>query len=127
MSERWGGKYFYGLGIGATALFTVLTPVATRGLDLAGILVVRFLEGLFEVRPHIDRILESALLIVTMSPHTATQVYTASTSKLVVFVLYECICRIESLIIVECPAITIESMINGYCAIAIEKPSPWRL
>ena len=54
LSERWGGKYFYGLGIGATALFTVLTPVATRGLDLVGILVVRFLEGLFEVSPHID-------------------------------------------------------------------------
>lgn len=50
LSERYGGKYFYGIGIGATALFTVLTPVATRWLDLAGILSVRFLEGLLEVR-----------------------------------------------------------------------------
>lgn len=52
LSERFGGKYFYGLGIGATALFTVLTPIATYGLDLTGILIVRFLEGLLEVREH---------------------------------------------------------------------------
>ena len=55
LSERFGAKYFFGLGVGCTALLTVLTPLATRLLGLAGLLACRALEGALQVRLTIAR------------------------------------------------------------------------
>ena len=65
LSERFGAKYFFGLGVGGTALLTVLTPVATRGLGLTGLLACRALEGLLEVRLPISRGFPSTCMIST--------------------------------------------------------------
>ena len=48
LAARYGGRWIFGLGIVMTAILTLLTPVAAY-TNAWLILVVRFLEGLFEV------------------------------------------------------------------------------
>ncbi|XP_058795402.1 sialin-like [Phymastichus coffea] len=47
LAARIGGKRVFGLGIAVTALFTCITPPATR-LSIHLLLVIRVIEGLFE-------------------------------------------------------------------------------
>ena len=49
LSQRFGGKWFMGVGILATSVLTLLTPVAAN-LSVWALVAVRVLEGLFEVR-----------------------------------------------------------------------------
>nr|XP_012144752.1 PREDICTED: putative inorganic phosphate cotransporter isoform X2 [Megachile rotundata] len=48
LSERFGGKYSLGLGILATAFFTLITPVVVEHGDSTGLIIVRVLMGLCE-------------------------------------------------------------------------------
>jgi MFS family permease len=50
LANRWHGHALFGGGIAATAILTILTPpIAIKG-GTAGIVTLRILEGLFEVR-----------------------------------------------------------------------------
>ena len=48
LSEKYGGKWLFGVGTFVTAFFTLLTPVAAKG-GLTSLIVVRILMGLGEV------------------------------------------------------------------------------
>nr|XP_031845946.1 putative inorganic phosphate cotransporter isoform X2 [Nomia melanderi] len=48
LSEKFGGKHALGLGILATALFTLLTPVVVEYGEATGLIVLRVLMGLCE-------------------------------------------------------------------------------
>ncbi|XP_076175055.1 putative inorganic phosphate cotransporter isoform X2 [Ptiloglossa arizonensis] len=48
LSEKFGGKYSLGLGILATAVFTLITPVVVKFGEATGLIVVRVLMGLCE-------------------------------------------------------------------------------
>lgn len=48
LSERFGGKHSLGLGILATALFTLITPIAVDYGEATGLIAVRVLMGLCE-------------------------------------------------------------------------------
>lgn len=50
MATRFGGNRVYCAGIAATALLTLITPPATK-FSFALFIVIRIVEGLFEVRP----------------------------------------------------------------------------
>lgn len=50
LSQRFGGKHTMGLGILSTALFTLLTPYVAY-MGPTHLTVLRFVEGLGEVRP----------------------------------------------------------------------------
>lgn len=50
LAERYGGKHVLGLGMLWTAILTLLTPVVALGLDFVGIIVLRVMVGLGEVR-----------------------------------------------------------------------------
>ncbi|GAB0100067.1 hypothetical protein DMENIID0001_160500 [Sergentomyia squamirostris] len=47
LASKFGGHHVLGLGIGATAILTLLTPVSTQ-FGITGLVVVRILEGFFE-------------------------------------------------------------------------------
>lgn len=49
LSQRFGGKQTFGLGIFSTAVFTILTPVVAESSGACGIVILRFLMGLGEV------------------------------------------------------------------------------
>ena len=49
LAHRFGAKYVFGIGILMTALLTLLTPIAAD-ISVWALVVVRALEGLFEVR-----------------------------------------------------------------------------
>jgi len=50
LAGRLGGNRVYGIGVGVTALFTLLTPpLANASVYL--LVAIRIIEGLFEVRP----------------------------------------------------------------------------
>lgn len=51
VANKFGGAIGYGVGIAATGLLTVLTPLL-MDLDLKIYLVARVLEGVFEVLDH---------------------------------------------------------------------------
>ena len=60
MAEKYGGKWFLGLGSLVTAVFTLLTPIAAKHSTTA-LIAVRVVEGLGEVNPffrkvYIDRV-----------------------------------------------------------------------
>lgn len=48
LAQRFSAKYVYGIGILATAVFTLLTPLAAS-LGIWVLVAVRVLEGIFEV------------------------------------------------------------------------------
>ncbi|XP_026671600.1 putative inorganic phosphate cotransporter isoform X2 [Ceratina calcarata] len=48
LSEKFGGKYSLGLGILATAVFTLLTPLVVEFGDSTGLIILRVLMGLCE-------------------------------------------------------------------------------
>ncbi|XP_033335730.1 putative inorganic phosphate cotransporter isoform X1 [Megalopta genalis] len=48
LSEKFGGKHFLGLGILATALFTLLTPIVVEYGEATGLIILRVLMGLCE-------------------------------------------------------------------------------
>lgn len=48
ISEKYGGKHTYGLGIFLTAVFTLLTPLSVAWGDSMGLIIVRVLMGLGE-------------------------------------------------------------------------------
>ena len=48
MAEKYGGKWFLGLGSLVTAVFTLLTPIAAKHSTTA-LIAVRVVEGLGEV------------------------------------------------------------------------------
>lgn len=50
LAERFGGKYSLGFGVLSTAIFTLLTPWAVQVGEAKGLIVLRVLEGLGEVR-----------------------------------------------------------------------------
>lgn len=53
LASRFGGRKVFGIGVGVTALFTLITPwVATVNVYL--LLVVRIIEGIFEVSSNIS-------------------------------------------------------------------------
>uniref|UniRef100_A0A7G3ASQ4 Sialin n=1 Tax=Lutzomyia longipalpis TaxID=7200 RepID=A0A7G3ASQ4_LUTLO len=47
LASKFGGHYILGFGIGATAILTLLTPLATN-ISITGLVVVRILEGFCE-------------------------------------------------------------------------------
>ncbi|XP_035917149.1 sialin isoform X2 [Anopheles stephensi] len=47
ISNRFGGNYVFGVGIGTTAVLTLLTPLAAKA-GVAVLLAVRIVEGIFE-------------------------------------------------------------------------------
>ncbi|XP_055531707.1 sialin [Wyeomyia smithii] len=47
ISNKFGGNYVFGIGIGVTAILTLLTPVAAEG-GLGALIAVRVIEGIFE-------------------------------------------------------------------------------
>ncbi|XP_055704460.1 vesicular glutamate transporter 1-like [Phlebotomus papatasi] len=47
LASKFGGHHVLGFGIGATAILTLLTPLATN-ISITGLVVVRILEGFFE-------------------------------------------------------------------------------
>ncbi len=49
LAEKFGGKWFLGLGSLVTAVFTLLTPVAAKW-GTGPLIAVRIIEGLGEVR-----------------------------------------------------------------------------
>lgn len=49
LSQKFGGKQTFGLGIFSTAVFTLLTPIVAEDTGAWGIIVLRFLMGLGEV------------------------------------------------------------------------------
>lgn len=50
LAERFGGKYTLGFGVLSTAVFTLLTPWAVDFGGATGLIILRVLEGLGEVR-----------------------------------------------------------------------------
>jgi ACS family sodium-dependent inorganic phosphate cotransporter len=54
LAGRYGGNTVYGIGVAATAIFTLLTPVLTN-TSVYLLVAVRVIEGLFEVRYIIRR------------------------------------------------------------------------
>lgn len=50
LAERFGGKYSLGFGVLSTAVFTLLTPWTVKIGGARGLIVLRVLEGLGEVR-----------------------------------------------------------------------------
>lgn len=48
VATKIGGKRVFAIGIGVTALLTLITPVAAR-ISVYFLLVVRIIEGVFEV------------------------------------------------------------------------------
>lgn len=50
LAEKFGGKYSLGFGILSTAVFTLFTPWAVTAGGAEGLIVLRVLEGLGEVR-----------------------------------------------------------------------------
>ncbi|XP_058808281.1 putative inorganic phosphate cotransporter [Phymastichus coffea] len=48
ISEKYGGKHTYGLGIFLTAVFTLVTPLSVLWAESTGLIVVRVLMGLGE-------------------------------------------------------------------------------
>ena len=48
LATRFGGKHVYGLGIVATSVLTLLTPLAAE-FSVWMLIAVRVLEGIFEV------------------------------------------------------------------------------
>ncbi len=50
MAERFGGKWIVGVGVLATAILTVLSPVVTRSGGYVALVIVRVLTGLAEVK-----------------------------------------------------------------------------
>ena len=48
LAEKYGGKWFLGLGSLVTAVFTLLTPIAAKHSTTA-LIAVRVIEGLGEV------------------------------------------------------------------------------
>ena len=48
LSEKYGGKWFFGLGTFSSAIFTLLTPMAAKG-GLPSLIIIRFLIGLGNV------------------------------------------------------------------------------
>lgn len=49
LAAKIGGKRVYGIGIAATAFFTLITPVLAHS-SVYLLLTVRIIEGVFEVR-----------------------------------------------------------------------------
>ena len=49
MAQRFGGKYVFGIGVVMTAVLTLLTPLAAQ-TGVWALVVLRVLEGLFEVK-----------------------------------------------------------------------------
>ncbi|XP_055627576.1 sialin [Toxorhynchites rutilus septentrionalis] len=47
ISNKLGGNYVFGVGVGTTALLTILTPLATKG-GVGLLIAVRIIEGIFE-------------------------------------------------------------------------------
>ncbi|XP_058832664.1 sialin [Topomyia yanbarensis] len=47
ISNRFGGNYVFGVGIGATAVLTLLTPLAAKA-GVGMLIAVRIIEGIFE-------------------------------------------------------------------------------
>ena len=54
LAGRLGGHRVYGIGVGVTAIFTLLTPPLAN-VSVYLLVAVRIIEGLFEVR-HVSRI-----------------------------------------------------------------------
>ncbi len=52
-SEKYGGKWFFGLGTFITAALTILTPIAAKS-SYGLLITVRVLEGFGEVRKMIS-------------------------------------------------------------------------
>lgn len=50
LAERFGGKYSLGFGVLSTAVFTLLTPWTVSAGGATGLIILRVLEGLGEVR-----------------------------------------------------------------------------
>lgn len=50
LAERFGGKYSLGFGVLSTAVFTLLTPWTVSVGGATGLIILRVLEGLGEVR-----------------------------------------------------------------------------
>ena len=48
LSEKFGGKYSLGLGILATAVFTLITPIVVEFGEAPGLIIIRVLMGLCE-------------------------------------------------------------------------------
>lgn len=53
LAEKFGGKHSLGIGILGTTIFTLLTPIIVRTWDWQGLLAIRIIEGLGEVRKKI--------------------------------------------------------------------------
>ncbi len=49
LAQRFGGRWVFGVGIVMTAILTLLTPLAAN-ISVWFLVVVRILEGFFEVR-----------------------------------------------------------------------------
>jgi ACS family sodium-dependent inorganic phosphate cotransporter len=47
LASRYGGNVIFGIGIGVTAIFTLLTPLAAE-ISIYALVAVRVIEGIFE-------------------------------------------------------------------------------